>query len=76
MYLQVKKGEFIHFLHFYTELSKKITFFHAIFPNSTENIQQPTEKEGKIKATWEKGQQVMSPITNKNNNQLVAMREW
>ena len=29
-----------------------------------------------MKATWEKGQQAMSPITNKYNNQQVAMIDW
>ena len=72
-----QKGWVHSLFTFYTQNFPKIlTFFQIIFPNSTANMQKPTEKEGKTKATRKKGQQVMSPITNKNNNQLVAMREW
>ena len=39
-------------------------------------MQQPTEKDGKMKATWEKWQQAMIPIIKEYNNQQVAMIEW
>jgi hypothetical protein len=52
--LQQKQGKFILVSIFLERTVTKYSPFCAIFLNVATNTQQSTEKEGEIKATWEK----------------------